>query len=342
MTTTDDRPAAELSVRERHTGALALTAEQDGWNDRQVAAFRQIGIEEAPEAERQVFLHVCQRTGLDPFARQVYMIGRYDRKANRTKYTIQTGIDGFRVIAERRPEYAGQTEIEWCDDDGRWSDVWLAKGKAPRAARVGVYRHDWARPVYATVMFDEFKVDSPMWSLTYGKPAHMIGKVAEAHALRKAFPQDLSGLYTDDEMAAADRDATRPRYDHSPAAGTLTTAQLTGQVLDALPVGPEQAPAEQGTAPAPREPEPEQAAPAAGPAGRAAANATNATGARPEPARITAYMRLVREAEVNRMDHAAQVLERPVRGMGDLTADDVEALIANLTAALAAEDGDEE
>ena len=205
------------------SGTLALRSDQNAWTATQRAALDQIGVGDAPEGDLQVFLHVAQRSGLDPFSRQIYMIGRWDGREQRRKWTIQTGIDGFRIIAERHKQYAGQVGPQWCGEDGRWRDVW-AETVPPTAARVGVVRHDWQQPLYATVMFGEFaerKRDNgeltPMWG---GKSAHMIAKVAEAHALRKAFPQDLSGMYTEDEMAHVDNPPERvvvDQQDDAPA-----------------------------------------------------------------------------------------------------------------------------
>jgi len=173
---------------------LAVTSDQSFWDEKQIAALKQIGLADAPKPELAVFLHYCQRTGLDPFARQIYMIARGG------KYTIQASIDGLRIVAQRSNNYGGQTPVEWCGDDGVWKDVWLAK-ENPVAARVGVFYKDSPHPTYAVAKFESYFAGSPIWKKM---PDLMIAKCAEALALRKAFPNDLSGIYTNDEMAQAD------------------------------------------------------------------------------------------------------------------------------------------
>lgn len=181
--------------------ALAIRPEQAQWTGTQQAALRQLGLDQAPPGDLAVFLHFCQRTGLDPFAKQVYMIGRYDTRAGATKWTIQTSIDGFRLIARRAVDHAGERlgyeDTMWCGKDGQWVDVWLEPG-APAAARVVVLRNGMRFP--AVALYTEYAdTRSPMWR---DKGTLMLAKVAEALALRKACPADLSGVYTDDEMAS--------------------------------------------------------------------------------------------------------------------------------------------
>lgn len=181
-----------------HRPAGSLTIDGSWWSERQLAALRQMGVDRAPEGDLAVFHHVCQRTGLDPFARQIYMIARNSKQG--LKWTIQTSIDGFRLIAQRTGEYAGQQGPQWAGDDEVWRDVWLSSNP-PRAARVGVYRQGFVAPVWGVAHLTEYQDSrSPMWS---SKPALMLAKCAEALALRKAFPLDLSGLYTDEEMVQA-------------------------------------------------------------------------------------------------------------------------------------------
>lgn len=179
--------------------AIAIRSDQTYWDEKQLAALAQIGVQNAPAGDLAVFFHQAKRTGLDPFSRQIYMIGRNgkDRQGGwTTKWNIQTSIDGLRVIAQRSGEYAGQVGPLWCGPDGVWQDVWLSN-TPPAAAKVGVYRNGFAEPVWGVARYEEYQAGGPMWTKM---AATMIAKCAEALALRKAFPQDMSGLYTSEEM----------------------------------------------------------------------------------------------------------------------------------------------
>lgn len=174
--------------------SLEITSAQTFWTDGQLSALRQLGLANAPMGDLQVFFHQAKKTGLDPFARQIYMIERGGR------FGIQSSIDGLRIVAQRSGEYAGQAGPYWCGKDGVWKDVWL-ESIPPVAAKVGVYRTGFSEPLFAVAKWDSYALASPIWKKM---PDLMLAKCAEALALRKAFPNDLSGIYTDDEMGQAD------------------------------------------------------------------------------------------------------------------------------------------
>lgn len=163
-------------------------------SDLNVELVKKTVARDANDSELALFLAICKRTGLDPFARQIFFVRRGGIGQT------NASIDGFRAVAERSGSYEGQIGPLWCGEDGVWKDVWLGN-TTPSAAKVGVYRKGFREPLYAVANFHAYNANSPIWKKM---PALMLAKCAESLALRRAFPLELSGLYTEDEMGQAE------------------------------------------------------------------------------------------------------------------------------------------
>lgn len=190
-------PKAE-PIKDRE-GAIA-----EHFTESEIALIRNGMMKGATDDEVGIFIYVCKKTGLNPFVRQIYPVKRRSQVDGQwiEKWVYQVGIDGFRLIAERTGQYQGSTEPEFFDAAGNSRKIWYDK-KPPHACRVGIRRKGWPEPQFVTVLWDEYAQRTSgggvtaMWST---KGTVMISKCAEAIGLRKAFPQELSGLYVAEEL----------------------------------------------------------------------------------------------------------------------------------------------
>jgi phage recombination protein Bet len=169
----------------------------------------------ASDAEFAVLMEVAKSRRLNPLMRQIYFVKRWDSAKRCEVWSTQISIDGLRAVAERTGVYDGQSEPAYeYDKDGK-----LTK------CAVHIYRKDWSqgRSAVGVAFFSEYaqtKKDGGLTSFWATKPHIMLAKCAEALAIRKAFPEDTSGLYVAEEMgdAAGEPVVERPSL---PAAGRV-------------------------------------------------------------------------------------------------------------------------
>lgn len=149
------------------------------------------------DAELEFFLNICVERQLSPFSGKIHFMKIGD------KVSVITGIDGFRSLAARTGKYKGQTPILYSDEEGNWSELWMKK-TPPFACKVGVINSNFENPVYYIALWSENSKRGGQWDKM---PSHMLAVRAQCHALRMAFPDELGGIYGEEEMYQEKNDA---------------------------------------------------------------------------------------------------------------------------------------
>lgn len=191
---------------------------------------RSLYFKELTEAEINIFVMICERTGLSPALRQIYPQKRFDSKSGKSNMIVMTGIDGFRWVGERTGKYCPGRETEFkYDPENR---LVSATAYIKKQTMDGTWHE-----VSATAFFSEYvqmtKDGRP--NTFWGKMPHvMLAKCAEALAIRKAFPQHLAGVYSPEEMMQAESEEKPAPVTITPEITVLDPAKENEQIEEVL------------------------------------------------------------------------------------------------------------
>lgn len=202
--------------------------------------------------ELSLYMHDCQRQGCHPLDRLIHPTIRIDRKTGERRYTPVTSIDLMRSRADETGQYAGNDEPVFEGEPGRQGftatvTVWKIVG--------GV-----RCPFPGTARWEEYYPGDELGFMWRSKPHVMLGKVAEARALRKGFPRQLARLYEKSELDRVDDGwttveaqpvATRSVPSAAVIAPSGATVRPSPQVAAPLVTVSKPRPVEQAPAPAP-------------------------------------------------------------------------------------------
>jgi phage recombination protein Bet len=229
-------PAGPSALATPGPAAPLARSESFGFTPEQIDLIKDITAPRAELTDRElaIFLYTARRLGLDPVARQIYAVKYSDRERGGKTLSLQTSIDGYRAIAAR------SGELDGIEDSVFGPEVAADGGTYPAWASVTVHRKGASHGFTATARWSEYRrLDkeglSRFW---HDKPYTMLGKCAESLALRKAFPADLSGVYTAEEMEQAENPERLPGPPPPPAFDRSKAVDAEAREVPAAPPTP--------------------------------------------------------------------------------------------------------
>ncbi len=220
------KPGAVIQLRPRDPNAGLVE-----WTEERRRVLRDVLAKNLSDAQFELYIMVCRHTRLDPFKKQIYAIIREG------ELTFQTGIGGYRAIANRTGEYDGPSDPEWCGPDGKWRPEWLAK-EPPAAARVYAFRKGFRKPILGFARYDAYVAltKQGLPAMRWAKdPTGQLAKCAEALAIRRGFDEEVGAVRTIEEMAHLDNPEPRAYID-------ATTGEVTDGPGEAAAAAPKATP----------------------------------------------------------------------------------------------------
>jgi phage recombination protein Bet len=175
----------------------------------QINLIKRTIAKDASDDELRMFIQICKGANINPFLRQAHLVPFWDSKEGKERRAIIIGIDGYRAIAESGGQYAGNDD-PICEGEleiniAATEKVAAKKMIVPVKATATVYKviGNQRYPFSASARWDEYYPGAKKGNRWHAMPYLMLGKCAEALALRKAFPKLLSGIYAQEEMDQA-------------------------------------------------------------------------------------------------------------------------------------------
>ncbi|MGI9449345.1 MAG: phage recombination protein Bet [Geminicoccaceae bacterium] len=190
----------------------------------QVALIKRTVARDCNNDEFDLFVEVCKRVGLDPFRRQIHALVFNKNNLEKRQMAIVTGIGGYRAIAARNGDYRPdekRPEIEYQEElkdpatnplgiayavvtvNKKDADGWHPVSGIAYWEEYAPVKEEWAYDQDAGKRQPTGKFELDRKSAWWKMPKIMIAKCAEAQALQKGWPEDLSGLYAEEEMHRA-------------------------------------------------------------------------------------------------------------------------------------------
>ncbi len=170
--------------------------------------------------EFEQFIHICQQAGLNPLMKQVYCFVFSPKDPKKRNMTVVTSIHGLTAIANRtgcyRP-FDQRTEFTYGEKCPQSNPFGLESAYTGcYVFRQGAWHFSpgeayWDE--YAPIITEKWEHGSYQQCDPHLDPKKaawrkmgriMLEKCALAKAIRKAFPEDCSSLFSEDEMAKAE------------------------------------------------------------------------------------------------------------------------------------------